>query len=165
MSIAQVLQWMFAAAPGHPALRDICDHIASSIATRFTGNKNFDTLERTGPGAFTDVILKHAELHPLSKASHAVSFLSLSCLQCAPDMLCKLVCCGYLLWGVWRSWSSCPCTMPMEDVLPAHGRKLSDHTSALHSWCRHSRHSAVTCGVRVLSLSVEPKMHALPKVC
>ena len=81
----QVLQWMFAAAPGHPALRDICDHIAGSVDTKFTGNKNFDTLERTGPGAFTDVILKHAELHPLSKASHiAISFsrTSFSRLKC-----------------------------------------------------------------------------------
>lgn len=67
-SPSQVLQWMFAAAPGHPALRDICDHIAGSVDTQFSGDKNFDTLERTGPGAFTDVILKHAQLHPLFKA-------------------------------------------------------------------------------------------------
>jgi len=64
---------MFAAAPGHPALREICDHIARSVDQKFTGNKNFDTLERTGPGAFTDIILKHAQLHPLSKVSSAAS--------------------------------------------------------------------------------------------
>ena len=68
LSSLQVLQWIFAAAPGHPALRNICDHIAGSMDTQFSGNKNFDTLERTGPGAFTDVILKHAQLHPLFKA-------------------------------------------------------------------------------------------------
>ena len=70
MLLLQVLQWTFAAAPGHPALRDMCDHIARSVDRKFSGNKNFDTLERTGPGAFTDFILKHAQLHPLSKAGH-----------------------------------------------------------------------------------------------
>ena len=70
MLLVQVLQWTFAAAPGHPALRDMCDHIARSVDRKFSGNKNFDTLERTGPGAFTDYILKHAQLHPLSKVGH-----------------------------------------------------------------------------------------------
>lgn len=65
-----MLQWTFAAAPGHPALREMCDHIARSVDRKFSGSKNFDTLERTGPGAFTDLILKHAQLHPLSKAGH-----------------------------------------------------------------------------------------------
>ena len=70
MLLLQVLQWTFAAAPGHPALREMCDHIARSVDRKFSGNKNFDTLERTGPGAFTDFILKHAQLHPLSKAGN-----------------------------------------------------------------------------------------------
>lgn len=76
----QVLQWTFAAAPGHPALREICDHIARSVDQKFTGNKNFDTLERTGPGAFTDIILKHAQLHPLSKVSSAASSQDNTCI-------------------------------------------------------------------------------------
>ena len=69
---SQVLQWTFAAAPGHPALREMCDHIARSMDRRFSGNKNFDTLERTGPGPFTDVILNYAQLHPLSKVSASI---------------------------------------------------------------------------------------------
>ena len=60
----QVLQWVFAAAPGHPALQEICDHIAANALTRFSNNTNRDTLERTGPGVWTDVVLKHATLHP-----------------------------------------------------------------------------------------------------
>ncbi len=66
---SQVLQWTFAAAPGHPALRAMCDRIAHSKDQRFSGNRNFDTLERTGPGPFTDVILDYAQLHPLSKVA------------------------------------------------------------------------------------------------
>ncbi|KAK9806068.1 hypothetical protein WJX72_000034 [[Myrmecia] bisecta] len=63
----QVLQWVFAAAPGHPVLREICDHIARNADMQFSENTNRDTLERTGPGVWTDIILKHAHLHPPSK--------------------------------------------------------------------------------------------------
>ncbi len=73
----QVLQWVFAGAPGHPALREICDHIARHATTVFSNNTNRDTLERTGPGVWTDVILKHALAHPPSKASR----------PCCPSML------------------------------------------------------------------------------
>ena len=59
----QVLQWFFAAAPGHPVLRSICDHIAANVRTRFSNNTNRDTLERTGPGAWTDAVLRHALQH------------------------------------------------------------------------------------------------------
>ena len=65
----QVLQWVFAAAPGHPALREICDHIAQNVYTVFSQNTNRDTLERTGPGVFTDFVLKHAAMHPPSKVN------------------------------------------------------------------------------------------------
>ena len=65
----QVLNWVFAGAPGHPALREICDHIARSAHRVFTNNTNRDTLERTGPGAFTDVIVRQFWLH--SKTSRA----------------------------------------------------------------------------------------------
>ena len=58
---------MFAAAPGHPALRDLCDHIALHAFGEFSGNTNRDTLERTGPGVWTDIILKHAYMHPPAK--------------------------------------------------------------------------------------------------
>lgn len=63
----QVLQWFFAAAAGHPALREICDHIARHALTTFSANANRDTLERTGPGIWTDIVLKHAMLHPAVK--------------------------------------------------------------------------------------------------
>jgi hypothetical protein len=63
----QVLQWTFAGAPGHPALREICDHIARSTGTAFSASTNIDTLERTGPGIWTDTVLKHARAHPPSK--------------------------------------------------------------------------------------------------
>ena len=67
----QVLQWVFAAAPGHPALQEICDHIAANALTRFSNNTNRDTLERTGPGVWTDVVLKHATLHRLATVRHS----------------------------------------------------------------------------------------------
>ena len=68
----QVLQWVFAAAPGHPALRDMCDHIARSGGAKFSASTNVYTLERTGPGAWTDVVLRHARAHPPSKVRRPV---------------------------------------------------------------------------------------------
>ena len=62
----QVLQWVFAAAPGHPALREMCEHVAAHAMASF-GMADHDTLERTGPGPWTDIVLKHARLHPPSK--------------------------------------------------------------------------------------------------
>lgn len=59
----QVLQWFFAAAPGHPVLQQLCDHIAASVGRTFSNNTNRDTLERTGPGVWTDVVLRHAMRH------------------------------------------------------------------------------------------------------
>lgn len=56
----QVLQWFFAAAPGHPVLKTMCDHIANNMLTTFSNNTNIDTLERTGPGPWTDFVLRHA---------------------------------------------------------------------------------------------------------
>lgn len=60
----QVLQWFFAATPGHPVLKQVCDHIARHALTVFSVNANRDTLERTGPGIWTDVVLQHAVKHP-----------------------------------------------------------------------------------------------------
>ncbi|GFR43765.1 hypothetical protein Agub_g4877 [Astrephomene gubernaculifera] len=60
----QVLQWFFAAAPGHPVLRAACDHIARYARHTFSNNTNRDTLERTGPGMWTDAVLRHAAAHP-----------------------------------------------------------------------------------------------------
>ncbi|GLC37790.1 hypothetical protein PLESTB_001477000 [Pleodorina starrii] len=65
----QVLQWFFAAAPGHPVLRAACDHIARYSRHTFSNNTNRDTLERTGPGMWTDAVLRHAAAHPPTKAN------------------------------------------------------------------------------------------------
>lgn len=56
----QVLQWVFAAAPAHPVLKEACDLIAANAQNHFADQTDRDTLERTGPGMFTDVVLKHA---------------------------------------------------------------------------------------------------------
>lgn len=60
----QVASWFFAAAPGHPVLRHVCDHIARNAMTVFSNNTVRDTLERTGQGVFTDMVLKWALQHP-----------------------------------------------------------------------------------------------------
>ncbi|KXZ52833.1 hypothetical protein GPECTOR_8g216 [Gonium pectorale] len=65
----QVLQWFFAAAPGHPVLRAACEHIARNVRRTFSNNTNRDTLERTGPGMWTDTVLRHAAAHPPTLAN------------------------------------------------------------------------------------------------
>lgn len=57
--VRQVLQWVFAATPGHPALRDLCDMVAAHARDPMFDNTNEATLEKAGPGIFTDVILRH----------------------------------------------------------------------------------------------------------
>lgn len=54
----QILQWALAGAPGHPALQDVCDHIARFATHVFTPNKDRNILEVTGPGAWTDAVLR-----------------------------------------------------------------------------------------------------------
>jgi hypothetical protein len=54
-----VQQWFFVGAPGHPALRRICDHIAANYAEPFSADTNMATLDRTGPGAWTDALLSY----------------------------------------------------------------------------------------------------------
>jgi len=55
---------LFAAAPGHPALLETVQRIAATLGTRFSLHPLIDALERTGPGVFTDTVLKHAQNHP-----------------------------------------------------------------------------------------------------
>lgn len=56
----QILQWIFAAAPGHPVLREVCDFIAQNVLTTFSNDSTkINTLEKTGPGIWTDTILRH----------------------------------------------------------------------------------------------------------
>jgi hypothetical protein len=66
----QVQQWFFAAAPGHPALRSVCDHIAMHFQDTFSEYTNLDTLERTGPGAWTDAVLAAAEEYTTAVRFH-----------------------------------------------------------------------------------------------
>ena len=59
----QILQWTFAAAPGHPALSRIVDLITRGDDARddlIAEEPHRDILNRTGPGVFTDSILRHA---------------------------------------------------------------------------------------------------------
>lgn len=72
LAALQILQWVFAAAPGHPALREMCEHVATHAMVSF-GMADHDTLERTGPGPWTDIVLKHARLHPPSNVSSSVT--------------------------------------------------------------------------------------------
>ncbi|KAK3248296.1 hypothetical protein CYMTET_42231 [Cymbomonas tetramitiformis] len=63
----QVLQWVFMGVPGHPVLRAVCNHIAKHATTTFSNNTNRDTLERTGPGIWTDAVLHQSVVQGLSR--------------------------------------------------------------------------------------------------
>ena len=65
----QLLPWFFAAAPGHPALRELCDRVARGAHARFSNSSARDTLERTGAALFTDVVLRHATGGGAARAS------------------------------------------------------------------------------------------------
>jgi|LauGreSBDMM110SN_4_FD.fasta_scaffold06300_3 mannosyltransferase OCH1-like enzyme len=57
----QLHQMFFAAAPGHPALRDVCNHIAASTAQPLEPmNSNGTWINSPFRGIWTDVVLKHA---------------------------------------------------------------------------------------------------------
>eukprot|EP00210_Caulerpa_lentillifera_P001107 g1068.t1 len=56
----QILQWVFAAIPDHPVLKEVCDFISENSKTVFSNNSNFNTLEKTGPGIWTDLVMKYA---------------------------------------------------------------------------------------------------------
>ena len=60
----QLQHRLFAAAPGHPALREAVERIAATLNTRFSLHPEIDAQERTGPGVFTDALLQHARKHP-----------------------------------------------------------------------------------------------------
>lgn len=73
----QIATWFFAAAPGHPVLRELCDHIAHNAMTVFSNNTVRDTLERTGQGVWTDRVLRHALQHPAAKVRMRCCFITL----------------------------------------------------------------------------------------
>jgi mannosyltransferase OCH1-like enzyme len=62
-----VANWFFAAAPGHPVLREVCDFIARHAGDTFSANGARDTAERTGQGLWSDVVLRHALQHAPAK--------------------------------------------------------------------------------------------------
>ena len=52
-------------------LHELCEMcvFANHADAKFLVEGNLDTLERTRPGIWTDVVLKHALLHPPSQVS------------------------------------------------------------------------------------------------
>lgn len=57
----QLAPWFFAAAPGHPALRELADAVARGAHHAFSNSSVRDTQERSGQGLFTDVVLRHTD--------------------------------------------------------------------------------------------------------
>jgi mannosyltransferase OCH1-like enzyme len=54
----QITNWVFAGVPEHPALKEMADHVREHANVQFMNNTNRNTLEKTGPGAFTDAIMR-----------------------------------------------------------------------------------------------------------
>ena len=99
--------------PGHPALREICDFIAKHATAKFLVEGNLDTLERTGPGIWTDIVLKHALLHPAIPGE-----------------------CRLRLSGTLRR---CRISSPAEDVHQRVRTVLSHELAALRDLLQHAR--------------------------
>ena len=57
-----MLQWAFAGAPGHPALREVCDRMAAAALAGAGAQSS--ALEHAGAHVWTEVVLRHARLHP-----------------------------------------------------------------------------------------------------
>lgn len=51
-------QWTLIAAPGHPALASISEHVARFARHIFTPNRDRNVLEVSGPGAWTDAVMR-----------------------------------------------------------------------------------------------------------
>jgi len=62
-----MVNWFLASAPGHPALRYVMDAIKKNARTRFFKDATRDTVDRTGPGIWTEAVLDAAFKHPPSK--------------------------------------------------------------------------------------------------
>jgi len=56
----QLLQWTFAAAPGHPVLRKVVDRIAS-ISLDFPNKPRPRVMDWTGPSLWTDIVWDHVK--------------------------------------------------------------------------------------------------------
>ena len=92
-SLVQALQWTFAAAPGHPALQDLCDFIWQHVDKLFSSDEHLDVLERTGPGPWTDAVLKQARLHPHATVKcHNVECIPASCHSVQQTAACMSLC-------------------------------------------------------------------------
>ncbi|KAL6772346.1 hypothetical protein ACKKBG_A29870 [Auxenochlorella protothecoides x Auxenochlorella symbiontica] len=66
---AQLLQWWFAAEAGHPALAALAARVAAAANVTFYANPRRDTIERSGPGPFTDEVLRAAVAAPRGGAA------------------------------------------------------------------------------------------------
>lgn len=58
----QLCQWTFVAKPGHPALKMVIDTIAKNnnhYLSKSIRSNNYDIMNWTGPGVFTDVIINY----------------------------------------------------------------------------------------------------------
>ena len=77
-------------------MREICDRIARTILEPIDEDTNLDTLERTGPGLWTDTVLKHARLHPIAKVAFTLTLPCIAILRshCHSDSLAPgFACC------------------------------------------------------------------------
>jgi hypothetical protein len=59
--LSQILQWQFMAAPNHPVLVNLCRTLVAQAQTQFHEDSTRDTLDRTGPGPFSDAVLSYRE--------------------------------------------------------------------------------------------------------
>lgn len=57
----QILQWQFMAAPLHPVLVNLCRTLAAQAGTQFHEDSTRDTLDRTGPGPFSDAVINYRD--------------------------------------------------------------------------------------------------------
>lgn len=80
----QMVNWFLAAAPGHPALRAVMDGIVANAATRLFRDDMRDTVERTGPGAWTEAVLDAAFAHPPAKVPSGLVGLKAACHRSLP---------------------------------------------------------------------------------
>lgn len=56
-----------AAAPGHPVLQAVAEHVARYAAVSLSDDPEVVVAERSGAGVWSDVVLAHALAHPAAK--------------------------------------------------------------------------------------------------
>lgn len=67
----RVAPWFFAAAPGHPLLRRVCEDIAHGVNTAAhsngTATADADAREHSGVARWTELVLQHALSRPVAQ--------------------------------------------------------------------------------------------------